>query len=64
MGKAFSRLKMAVNWLYCRGRGGTAETFIMGRAGLLKAGMAKPTNIFMERISLFVMGRTAKSSNG
>jgi hypothetical protein len=27
---------MAVNWLYCRG--GTAETFIMGRAGLLKAG--------------------------
>ena len=51
MGKAFSRLKMAVNWLYCRG--GTAETFIMGRAGLLKAGMAKPTNIFMGK-NIFV----------
>jgi len=26
--------------------GGTAETFIMGWAGRLKAGMAQPTNIF------------------
>ena len=64
MGKAFSRLKMAVNWLYCRGRGGTAETFIMGLAGLLKAGWPNPLIFFMERISLFVMDRTAKSSNG
>jgi hypothetical protein len=47
MGKAFSRLKMAVNWLYCRGRGGTAETFIMGRAGLLKAGWLNTFNLFI-----------------
>jgi len=54
---------MAVNWLYCRG--GTAETFIMGLAGLLKAGWLNlVTSSRMDRMGLLAMGRTAKSSNG
>jgi len=37
------------------------RSLYMGLAGLLKAGWRNPLIFFMERISLFAMGRTAKS---